>query len=752
MAIHKLTTQQRTGPGSAPPLALPAPDEPESFGLDQIFGVLRRRRGLILAVAVLGTGLAFLAGSLLTPKYTATAEVVISTRDSGDDSFGDESERDVNVIESIQTEINLIKSGSLLDMVMSSMGLYTDPAFQPDETGLPGPVLKLIQLLPPAWQDALGIAATASPQPDAATSSGDSPPTGQNKAIAIEKFRNKLEVAQQPDARIIAISFTDSNPGRAAEIANGVADAYIDFRLELKRDRSRQAETYLAQTVDELRDEVETIERRLEQYRIEKQLGVQSAAGTPNDQRYIELSTRLSVVQGQLDERRARLQQAEASSGTLDSPTLATLRAERSRLERELAQAQGIYGPNHPEIQRLNAELNEVRNNVGGETARLLAGMQADVQALEATEQRIQEELSSLQSARNRERQDFVQLRELERQADAKRALYQEFLGRYRVTQERVQGSAPDASVVTEAVPPQRTATPPPYVFALIGFTISLMLGCMLAFLKDRLDNRVQSSGQIERMLGLSVLGLLPKLTNRRAKRWPGRYIAERPFSSFAEAARSIVTGLGTHRQGTAAPVLLVTSALPHEGKTTLAISLAAAAASSGLKTLLIDLDLRCPSLDDRLADTIELPGLVDHLKGQLQRSQLIQRDEGSGIDYVVVGEPPHNPLELLQSPQLRHLIETWRREYDQVFIDSAPVLAVTDTRVAVRLADRALIAAMWQDTDVDAVSHAVRSLLDVGAEIAGVVLTAVNMKKYKLYARGEAGTYYKRYRRYYLE
>jgi capsular exopolysaccharide synthesis family protein len=278
------------------------------------------------------------------------------------------------------------------------------------------------------------------------------------------------------------------------------------------------------------------------------------------------------------------------------------------------------------------------------------------------------------------------------------------------------------------------------------------MLGCMLAFLKDRLDNRVQSANQIERTLGLSVLGLLPRLSNRRAKRWPGRYIAERPFSSFAEAARSIVTGVRTHRHGSAAPVMLVTSALPHEGKTTLAISLAAAAASSGLKTLLIDLDLRCPSLDDRLADTIELPGLVDHLKGQLQRSQLIQRDDGSGIDYVVVGEPPHNPLELLQSPQLRHLIETWRREYDQVFIDSAPVLAVTDTRVTVGLADRVLLAAMWQETDLDAVTHAVRSLLEVGGEVAGVVLTSVNMKRYKLYARGEAGSYYKRYRRYYLE
>jgi capsular exopolysaccharide synthesis family protein len=294
--------------------------------------------------------------------------------------------------------------------------------------------------------------------------------------------------------------------------------------------------------------------------------------------------------------------------------------------------------------------------------------------------------------------------------------------------------------------------TPGPKVFGLIGFTLSLMLGSLLAFLVEGLDRRVQSGAGIERDFGVDVLGVLPLITGREARQYPARYIAERPFSGFAEAARSIVTSLRMSEQGPAAPVLMITSALPEEGKTTLSISLAAAAANAGLKVLLIDLDLRRPTLGERLAEAPVEGGLVDFLNGTLPRERLIQHEPRSGIDFIVVGGQPHNPLELLQSPKLRRLIETARRDYDQIIMDCAPALAVTDARVATRLADRVIVAARWRRTGADAVGSALRVLLGVRAEVAGCVLTAVNMNQYRLYASGEAASYYKRYRRYYVD
>jgi polysaccharide biosynthesis transport protein len=179
---------------------------------------------------------------------------------------------------------------------------------------------------------------------------------------------------------------------------------------------------------------------------------------------------------------------------------------------------------------------------------------------------------------------------------------------------------------------------------------------------------------------------------------------------------------------------------------------LAAAAANSGLKVLLIDLDLRRPTFHKRVGDGPDQGGLVDHLNGTLPRERLIQHEPQSGFDFVIVGRPPHNPLELLQSPKLRRLIETARRDYDQIIIDCAPVLAVTDARVATQLADRIIVAARWRRTRSDAVGGALRILADVQADVAGCVLTAVNMNQYRLYASGEAASYYRQYRRYYLD
>jgi Mrp family chromosome partitioning ATPase len=165
-----------------------------------------------------------------------------------------------------------------------------------------------------------------------------------------------------------------------------------------------------------------------------------------------------------------------------------------------------------------------------------------------------------------------------------------------------------------------------------------------------------------------------------------------------------------------------------------------------------MDLDLRRPTLAERVAEAPVQAGLVDFLNGDLPRERLIQHEPKSGIDFIVVGGQPRNPLELLQSPKLRRLIETARREYDQIIIDCAPILAVTDARVATRLADRIILATRWRRTGSDAVGSALRVLLGVRAEVAGCVLTAVNMNQYKLYASGEAASYYKRYRRYYID
>ena len=760
MAVQRLHSQ-RQGLGRRPPLPPPSGGGPgrEAFTLDQVRSVLRRHLSLIVTVVAIGTGLAILAGHKVTRQYTATAQVVIDRSDAALLDVINEGRVGTPADSAVETEIQLITSRTLLGRVMADQALFDDPEFNPpasDEgadaaSDLPEPLRTVASILPASWLTAAGLAE-------------DDPAVGAaqdrvNLAVAaVDRVAARIDVEQAGGSQVIDISFTSRDPEKAARIANSIAEAYVSAQVERKRRAAGGAASWLGDRLTELQHEVEASEEGIAEFRAASGLFNTGASdgSTLNDQKILDLNRQLVALRAEkraLEAKlaRARSSSAEALSQELNSPLIASLRGEEATLQRQQAELAQTYGPRHPTMINLQAEMAGIRDKIALEVERGVRALADDLQVLESQEEVIAQDLEVLKAEDAVEGQAEVRLRELERQAEANRQLYETFLRRYKEAQEQEQIVAPDARVITVAETPDRPVTPGPSVFALVGFTLSLMLGTFLAFLIEGLDRRVRSGSDLEREFGIGVLGVLPLISGREDRLRPAHYLAERPFSGFAEAARSIVTGLRMSDQASAS-VLMVTSALPEEGKTTLSISLAAGAANSGLKVLLIDLDLRRPTLHERVGQGPHQAGLVDHLNGTLPRERLIQHEPESGIDFVVVGRPPHNPLELLQSPKLRRLIETARRDYDQVIIDCAPVLAVTDARVATQLADRIILATRWRSTGSDAVGGALRILADVQADVAGCVLTAVNMNQYRLYASGEAASYYKQYRRYYVE
>ena len=762
MAVRMLHSGQRPGLG-LPSAALPPPPGggpgQEGLSLDQIRSVFRRHLSLILTIVLVGTGLALLVGSKLTPKYTATAAVVIDRSDAQLLNVIDD-DRGMAADSTVETEIELINSRSLLGRVMADLNLLADPEFRPPVSdsqskltiNLPEPLPTILSSLPEAWLKAVGAA-----------EDGLTPAEAEDQrnvaAATVERFTRQLEVEQAGGANVIEINFTSRDPDKAARIAHRVADAYVNAQVERKRRVAGSAASWLADRLTEMQHEVQQAEQAAAEFRATQGLfnSGPGDGGTLNDQKILDLNRQLVALRAEKRALEAKLNRARASdldvlAEELNSPLIATLRGEEATLQRQEAELAQTYGPRHPTMMNLRAQIAGVRDKIRIEVERGVRSLADDLSTLDSQEQIIGQDLEELKQEDAREGQAEVRLRELERQAEANRQLYETFLRRYKEAQEQEQVIAPAARIISAAETPVMPVTPGPKVFGLVGFTLSLMFGSLLAFLVEGLDRRVQSGGAIEREFGVHVLGVLPLITGREARERPAQYIADRPFSGFAEAARSIVTSLRMSDQGSAAPVLMITSALPEEGKTTLSISLAAGAANAGLKVLLMDLDLRRPTLGERVAEAPVQGGLVDFLNGTLPRERLIQHEPRSGIDFIVVGGQPHSPLELLQSPKLRRLIETARREYDQIIIDCAPILAVTDARVATRLADRVILATRWRRTGSDAVGGALRVLSGVRAEVAGCVLTAVNMNQYKLYASGEAASYYKRYRRYYVD
>jgi capsular exopolysaccharide synthesis family protein len=398
----------------------------------------------------------------------------------------------------------------------------------------------------------------------------------------------------------------------------------------------------------------------------------------------------------------------------------------------------------------LRAEIGEVEAALRQAIDRGIRTLEDELALLAARERALTAELTESEREHQTNQQAAVHLRELERQADAVREHYEALLRRFKAAQEQESLSLSDAQIISPAVPPDKPSTPGPHVFAMIGFTVSSMFGGFLALVLERLNRRVRSAAGLELAVGAPVLGLMPRLPTRQARRNVGRYMVEKPLSEFAEAARSLLVGLQTSQDDRSSPAVLVTSALPAEGKSTLCLALAQAAASSGFKTLLVDLDLRRPALSRRLTeDTAGAPGLVDYVASDLPFQEVVQKEPHIGVDFVLAGRSATHPLAVLQSPRLRHLIEAARTSYDYVILDSAPLLAVAEARSIARLADRVVLAARWRRTDTEAVSQAVRMLRQVQAELAGCVLTDVRMSKYKLYAT-DAGSYYGQYRSYY--
>ena len=300
------------------------------------------------------------------------------------------------------------------------------------------------------------------------------------------------------------------------------------------------------------------------------------------------------------------------------------------------------------------------------------------------------------------------------------------------------------------AAPPDRPSTPGPKLFGAVGFTASLMLGTLLALLLERLDSGLRSGKQLEASLGLPALGLVPRVERLKRNQKPHQYLIAKPLSAYAEAIRAIYTSMQLSDVDNPPKVVLVTSSLPQEGKTTLAVSLATFVARSSQRVFLMDLDLRHPSIQRELRVT-PTTGFVEYMAGERTIEEVIQHDEETGLDYLPVKRQTANPTDLLSSQKMRHLIRQLREAYDYVVIDSAPLLGVTDTKVAALLADKVLFATQWEKTTKDTASNGLAHLREIRASVAGAVLTQVDVVKHAQYGYGDVGQYYGKYQKYYV-
>ena len=727
-----------TGPSA------PKPSE-DMIDLHHLWGIIRRRANVILGATILGTVLAAIFIFQLTPRYTAEATVMLETRKNQMVDFtslmagltGDQSV--------VRSEMEILKSRALADKVAEKLEIDTWPEFNPS---LRKPGFFEALLSPLGWvTNALRSLTTSS----SAAALDNEARTRDRKAAEVSLLMNRMEITNDGRSYLIKIHAQSTNRNAAALIANTFVDFYLLDQIEAKFDAVKRATGWLNDQLDQLRQKVRDSEHAVEVYKDQNNLTQTTKGTTLSEQQLSELNSQLILAtadRAQKESSLAQIRSGAESAAVMNSPLVEKLRADEADLRHKKAELSNRYQPSHPTMVNLQSQIDDIKRKIDEESSKTVRSLQGDVAAARAKESSLRDQLANLQKSTNQEGKLDVQLRELQREADANKLLYENFLTKFKQTSSEEDIQQADARLVSSALPPRIPSFPKKTVLIGFSFLVSLLVGAAAAFILERLDNGFRNSEQVEKLLGVSTLGLVPGIVRQEL---PHDVVVKRPTSQYSEAIRSIRTALRYSDVDNPPKVVLITSSLSGEGKTVFATSLARSVARSGGKALLVDCDLRRPSVS-KLLNVPGEPGVLDIFAENANIDALIRRDEESGMHYIPSKGGTANPQDLLSSQQMRTFLERMRGRYDLIVLDAPPVLAVSDPIILSHFVDTTIYLVRWEATPRPIVTGAVKMLRANGGAIAGVVLSRVNSRKHATYGYGDSGYYYGRYSNYYGE
>lgn len=708
-----------------------------------------RWRAMVLWTTVALTAASALITSRLTPLYTASGQVLVGINQVKINKIEDLTTGVDTQTERVATEIGVIRARSMAEKVIDRLGLENDPEFNP-------------RLRPPsafqsflAWQTAIPRAWLAWLEPKPAGPSN----TAAVMPAIVNNFLDHLKVTNDGESRIIDISFESQNPKTAAAVVNALSDAYIVARLDQKFESAKRANLWLADRLASLRKEVLTSEDAVEKFRAQNGL-LRAKDSTLLAQEISQVATEAIDARTKRLDAQSRLARIQMSGGrqiatpneniieVLQSPLIQQLRSQEAQASQRLADLSATYGPRHPQVIQARAELASIETKIKTEIGKIIDALKNQVSTEQARENGLNAMLDNLKKQEATSGIADVKLRDLQRQADADRTLYENFLNQYKLTSSQDTFQQPDASVISHASVPQRPSFPEKGALILMSALASFTLGVFLALLCQYLDVGVRSMEQVKSVLRVYPLGMVPA-PNGLATSKLAREVIDRPMSAYSEAVRTIHTNLMLSDVDKRPRVVLVTSSLPGEGKSTLALSLAQIAARYGQKVVLVDGDMRRPRLH-RMATVAAKPGLIDWLVDRANFDEILQRHAIGGIDIIAAGELPTIPPNLLSSERFKQLLRGLGERYDLVVVDSAPVLALPDTRVLALLADHTLFVVRWASTSYRVAMAALQQLHDSGGNVAGAVLSAVDVKAHAKDAFADSVLYAGKLREYY--
>ena len=730
----------------------------------RLFAVLWRRRYSLLLLGTAIAGLALAGVTLLPVSFTATAAVMIEVRKPSLSDLPTTTGTVATDAVAVRTQVDILRSADLARRVVRQLHLTDLPSFAPH----PGRLARLAAAVR-GW---VGMSAPTGPLS-----------LSEREELAAAILRGITTVVNDGrsyvidlDVRLAAPHGAEPAPTRAlaARIANAVADEYVQFTRQMKAENLRQANAFFDERMATLADKLRTAQHAVQAYRAANGLIEDRAASgegrpvTVAAQQLAQLNISLIAATADRAQREASLEQIAAALGgrgdlasvpeVIGSPLVQHLRAQQAELGAHEANLAVSSGSANPELRAIRASQADVAAKIAAETAKIAGSLRSAVEAARGRESALRAQLALLQSQVAMQGQTEVRLNELKDEADTARVIYASYLKRAEETANEIDMQSPDAMVVSVAAIPLAPSPPTHRQMAAACLVLGFLAAAFVTLLRERLTAGLRTAEQLEAALGIGLLGLLP--TQRHAAE--ELRLTDRQSVLF-EAVASVRAVIRLNTRELPAQVIMVTSALPDEGKTFFATALARQAARADERVLLLDCDLRRPKIFVTAGVAPAGDGRRGAVRGVRRRTAAVGRRAHppavrNGTPPVLTITPdPLSPLHLAAAPRGRHaspqdlfasaglaaLLAELRQRYDLIVLDTPPVLAVSDARVLAQAADATVMVVRWGKTPPALVSAALATLRAGGARFAGAVLTRVNPRK--LAASDSAYTYVSR-------
>ena len=696
------------------------PSGPEAYSFQSYWEVLRKRRSTVFTVAFVATLLVTLVVYRMQPVYRATARMEVQAETPALQTLNELNPSAAADAAFLQTQVDLLQNNNLAWQTMQELGLANGSV----ELGAGGNL----------WPGGTSRSAVSTP------------------ASLIRSFKKHLHVELLNESRLVEVSFESVDSNLAARVANTLVKDYVESNYRSKYETTRQASAWMEQQLDELKAKVEKAQQALVDY--EREYSIANLGDKENvvQQRLAQLSTDLTAAQVDRASKQsvydsARSNSAESAAVGEDA-LLGQLESKSAELHTEYAAATSQYGPNFYKVKQLGNQISEVEALIDRERKRIMLRIESDYHTAVRREQLLTQDVGQQRAAVEKLNQLLIKYTILKGDFETNQQLYDELLKRLKDATVSVSLRATSVRLADAALVPTTPIRPDKRVDIAVGLLVGLILGVTLAFIREGLDRTVKTAEDIENQIAIPTLAVIPLGTKSRGRY--GRYFAREapkvpasgnlglaimnsPRSEMAESFRALRTSILLSSSPQPPQVLLVTSAHPSEGKTFASVNLALALAQRGGRVLLIDGDLRKPTVLKALGlgngeGEGDGSGLSSYLTGEQGiDSALMSFTALPNLSVLPSGPIPANPAELVSSPAMVRLVGELRQRFEHIVFDSPPLLLVTDGILLSTLADGVVLVVESGSTSRGAL-HRVRQILDrSGAKTLGAVLNKLD-------------------------